>query len=137
MHTTGRQPNRQAANTKTKLLLWLALASLVMGGASCGKKRPPAAHAETSPPAVAPAADADVSPAPASSPPTVTIAANPEGGADLKELNRAYVRWVAANHRRPDSFEEFAATPGLQIPPPPAGKKYVFDKSGFINVANR
>ena len=72
-------------------------------------------------------------PPPASAP--VVVAVNPAGGADLKQLNHAYVGWVLQNRRRPNSFEEFVVQSGVKVPPPPAGKKYVIDKYGFINVA--
>jgi len=65
---------------------------------------------------------------------SLTVAANPDGGANLKQLNHAFVKWIATNHRRPASFEEFVAASGLQIPAPPAGKKYVIDQNGLINI---
>ena len=64
------------------------------------------------------------------------VAAKPEGGADLKQLNHAYIGWVMQNRRRPKSYEEFVQLSGIQVPPPPAGKKYVIDGHGFINYAN-
>ena len=64
------------------------------------------------------------------------VAASPEGGADLKQLNHAYIGWIVQNRRRPKSFEEYVALSGVQVPPPPAGKKYVIDKNGYINLEN-
>jgi hypothetical protein len=66
----------------------------------------------------------------------VMVAVNPAGGADLKQLNHAYIGWVLQNRRRPSSFEEFVKLSGIQIPPAPAGKKYVIDGHGFINYVN-
>ncbi|MEJ0090897.1 MAG: hypothetical protein WDM80_14290 [Limisphaerales bacterium] len=56
---------------------------------------------------------------------------------DLKELNRSLLRWIIGNHRRPKSFEDFAATSGVVIPPPPAGKKYVLGKGMHILLVDR
>jgi hypothetical protein len=64
------------------------------------------------------------------------VAVSPDGGADLKQLNHAYIHWIVQNRRSPKSFEEFVASSGIQVPPPPSGKKYVIDKYGFINLAN-
>ena len=57
--------------------------------------------------------------------PTVT----PNGEPDLGELNRSLLRWVMANRRKPASFEDFAATANVTIPPPPAGKKYAINSA--------
>jgi hypothetical protein len=51
-------------------------------------------------------------------------------------LNHAYIGWIVQNRRRPKSFEEYVALSGVQVPPPPAGKKYVIDKNGYINLEN-
>ena len=67
---------------------------------------------------------------------SVVVAVSPAGGADLKQLNHAYIGWVLQNRRRPGSFEEFIKLSGIQVPPPPAGKKYVIDGHGFINYVN-
>jgi hypothetical protein len=61
----------------------------------------------------------------------------PDGSVDMAELNRYLLRWVVANQRRPASFEEFAASAGAQIPPPPAGKKYVITREMRIALENR
>jgi hypothetical protein len=101
----------------------------------CTKSKPPVAQA---PP---PVTDTNP-PAPVSRPPefvsapSVVIAADPKSGADLKQLNHAYVGWIIQNRRRPKNFEEYVALSGVQIPPPPAGKKYVIDQYGYINLAN-
>jgi hypothetical protein len=64
------------------------------------------------------------------------IAASPNGGANLSALNQAYIGWVIQNHHHAKSFEEYVAASGISVPPPPAGKKYIIDKNGFINYAN-
>ncbi len=65
------------------------------------------------------------SPTSANTAPLVT----PSGEPDLGELNRSLLRWVMANRRKPASFEDFAATANVTIPPPPAGKKYALNPS--------
>jgi hypothetical protein len=74
--------------------------------------------------------------APENAPAPVALAASPDGGVDLKQLNHAYVGWIVRNRRAPNTFEEFVAWSGIQVPPPPAGKKYVIDSTGFINLVN-
>lgn len=51
-----------------------------------------------------------------------------DGQPDLPELNRTLIRWVMGHRRTPATFEEFAATAGVTIPPPPPGKKYMINK---------
>ena len=66
-----------------------------------------------------------------------TVAVSPEGGADLRQLNHIYIGWIVQNRRRPKDFNDFVSSSGIQIPPAPAGKKYVIDKNGYIAVANQ
>jgi hypothetical protein len=47
-------------------------------------------------------------------------------------LNRSVLQYRMQNHRNPTSVEELAAFAGVQVPPPPAGKKYVFNSRGLI-----
>jgi hypothetical protein len=90
-----------------------------------------------------PPADASPAPPPAAPAPTAVMAtpapipAAPGGGADLKVLNHAYVRWVVQNRRRATSFEDFVTSSGVSVPAPPAGKKYVIDKAGFIALVDQ
>jgi hypothetical protein len=63
--------------------------------------------------------------------------AQPPAAPDLKELNRNLLRWILGNRRRPQNFEEFAATANVPIPPPPAGKKYVLGKDMHIQLVDR
>ncbi len=63
--------------------------------------------------------------------------AQPNGEPDMGELNRTLLRWVLANRRRPASFEDFAATAGVPIPPPPAGKKYIIGKDMHVILVSR
>jgi hypothetical protein len=56
---------------------------------------------------------------------------------DPVELNRELRKWVVRNRRPPKNFEDFAATAGIQIPPPPDGKKYAIDKTMHIVLVKR
>lgn len=58
-------------------------------------------------------------------------------GPDLRELDRGLIRWIVSNRRRPSNFEEFAATANITIPPPPSGKKYIFDQTMHIQLVDR
>lgn len=65
------------------------------------------------------------------------VATAPEGGADLRDLNHAYIRWVLQTRKHAKTFEEFVAASGISVPPAPAGKKYLIDKAGFIALVNQ
>jgi hypothetical protein len=69
--------------------------------------------------------------------PAPVVAASPDGGADLRELNHIYIGWVLQNRRRAKSFDDFVSSSGTQVPPAPAGKKYMIDHNGFIALANQ
>ena len=68
-------------------------------------------------------------------PPTPADNAN-AAGPNLQVLNHELMGWVLQNHRRPKSFEEFAANANVKIPPPPAGKKYTLNGRGFITLVD-
>ncbi|HWY32341.1 MAG TPA: hypothetical protein VNX46_16380 [Candidatus Acidoferrum sp.] len=113
----------------------MVLATILVG---CGHK--PTATAATQP------ASSDQSSASAASPELgatapgttpVTVAAALDGGADLRDLNHAYIGWIVQTHQRPRTFEEYVAASGVKVPPPPAGKKYVIDHAGFIAIQNQ
>lgn len=78
---------------------------------------------------------AAVSNSPSYTPPAPPAGA--DGGVDLKALNHAYIGWIVHTHQRPKTFEAFVAASGIAVPPAPAGKKYVIDKSGFITLINQ
>lgn len=120
------------------LVLVLGVAMFIVG---CGKKseNPPAGATMAPPqsnqavvPPSSPAPGGNSQPVPAAAPATNTDTAS----TNLKELNHALTRWVVQNHQRPTSFEDFVARSNIQVPPPPAGKKYVI-KRGFIVLENQ
>jgi hypothetical protein len=114
--------------------------TIILGAAlllsACNKSKP-ADEAVTAQPQ--PVASTNQNRLPVISPPAASlppIDGNLDGGANLRQLNHAYLRWIAQNHRRPASYENFIELSGLQVPPAPSGKKYVIDKNGFIALGN-
>ena len=106
--------------------------------AGCGKKK----SSET-PPVPAPQSQTQSQATPPGQPAIApqalrqpTPVAQPGGQTDMAELNRCLLRWVLANRRRPANFEDFAATAGVQIPPPPAGKKYFLGNDMHIALVD-
>lgn len=61
----------------------------------------------------------------------------PNGEPDLHQLDQVMLGWLVSNRRRPSSFAEFAATAGVTIPPPPAGKKYSINKNMHVILVDR
>lgn len=116
--------------------------------AGCGKKSeqaaPPTPQASadaTSQPTAAPANQAvNTQPATQAAQPAsqrTTADSAPAGAPDLDSLNRALRSWILANRRPPKSFDDFAASAGVPIPPAPAGKKYVIGGNMHIQIVNQ
>ena len=104
----------------------------------CGKKAAPVVDV---PSPEAPAQAAAV-PGPATPPPPqpyspVTLTPPASTAPDLSQINHAYIGWIMQTHRHAHTVEEFVAASGVQIPPAPAGKKFVIDKNGYIALANQ
>lgn len=59
------------------------------------------------------------------------------GQPDLPALQRTLIRWIVGNRRMPTNFEEFAATAGVTIPPPPPGQKYIITSKMHIQLVNQ
>ncbi|HEX3625657.1 MAG TPA: hypothetical protein VH280_09545 [Verrucomicrobiae bacterium] len=115
---------------KTTPVLLACLAAAVAG---CGKASTSASTAPSpAPVATTPATPASTAPVPTAQPMAQTASTNSAGPTTLQSLNRAMVRWMRANHRRPRNFQEFASTANVQIPDPPPGKKYALNGRGFI-----
>jgi len=66
-------------------------------------------------------------------PATITTNAAP----DLRALNRKLIQCVIAARHGFKTIDEFAAAANIQIPAPPPGKKYAFDKKGYIILVNQ
>ena len=117
---------------------------LVLGAAmfiaGCGKKSDTPPVSQTPPPPQASqAAVPPVSPSPAQNSeaaPAAPATNAATASADLQSLNQQLIRWVVQNHQRPKSFEDFVARANIQVPPPPAGKKYVINSRGFVALVD-
>ena len=68
---------------------------------------------------------------------TATSIVQADGQANMAELDRVARMWMFRNRRRPTSWEDFAANAGVQIPPPPLGKKYVLSKDMRVTLVDR
>lgn len=116
----------------------LALILAVAGTSGCSKKKD---SASTPPPQTASTTETNQAPAPTAPPPAQAGAAAPavqaNGQPDLAEINRAMIRWIVGHRRAPSSFQEFAATAGVTIPPPPPGKKYVLAPNKRVQLADQ
>ena len=109
-----------------RVLLCLAIPLAVFG---CKRQPPPAATSQSA------AAESVAAPAPPASVQAAPPAPAPTG--EPVNLDRELRKWIVRNRRPPKNFEDFAATAGVEIPPPPPGKKYVVDKTMHIVLANR
>jgi hypothetical protein len=126
--------NRLTNDLSARWIAMVLLVAVLFVISGCGQKADKAASTSSTDvtstaAAPAPAFQPTVAPA--------AVAAVPGGGADLKDLNHAYIRWIVQSHIRPKTFEEFAAKSKIQFPPAPAGKKYVIDKAGFIAIVSQ
>jgi hypothetical protein len=121
--------------------------ALVLGAAmfaaGCGKKSEKPSSSATPPLQTTQDTSQPAAPGSAvnSQPLPVALATNAAGvtnaAPDLKQLNHAYIAWIVQNRRHLKTFEEFVSASGMQVPPPPAGKKYIIDHSGFIALVNQ
>ena len=60
-----------------------------------------------------------------------------QGQVDMAGLNRVARFWMLRNRRRPTNWDDFVAHAGVQIPPPPPGKKYVLSKNMRVTLADQ
>ncbi len=132
LHVFTRLPKRRgvASTLFQKSLFGLGIMlAVALCAIGCRKASPPPANAPQVPSNTV--ATADQPPPPVY--PQQAVATQPlvtaTGEPDLGELNRSLLRWVMGHRRKPASFEEFAASANITIPPAPAGKKYGLDKS--------
>ena len=115
---------------------WFALCLVVVMLTGCSKAKPTSVEPPTT--QNVQQAEQDHMPVPAAAPAKApVVVAQPNAEPDLAELNRAMIRWLMANRRKPANFEDFAATAGVVIPPPPAGKKYIVASDMHIKLVNR
>jgi len=117
--------------------------------AGCGKKESPTPVSSNTPsslatnaPDAAPSVTPD-NPTPAAaavpSPPKVDLAEAAKSDAELPaivQLNRTILGFRMQYGRNPNSVEEAESAAGIQLPSPPAGKKYAFNKRGLIALVD-
>jgi len=114
------------ASVRTAIFILL----LTLGAIGCGRKAVQTAAPQSAPITVSAAAQ----------PAQIQSQASPlikNGEPDLTEINRAMVRWLVRNQRRPASFADFAATADAPIPPAPAGKKYVLAPNMHVQLVSQ
>ena len=115
----------------SSLRLSLLLSAATLGAVSCTREQgapPPGSVSSAAPTATAPMQGAPGAPAP-----TVVVS---QTGEPIN-LDREVRKWILRNQRPPKDFEDFAATAGIEVPPPPPGKKYVIDKTMHVVLAKR
>ena len=62
-----------------------------------------------------------------------SVSTDPNTGLSfLQQLNRAVLSYRMQNHHNPATVDELATFAGVQLPPPPAGKKYAFNNRGWV-----
>jgi hypothetical protein len=97
----------------------------VLALAGCSKSQAPTPTSTASPQDTTQTQTATPQPSVQQTPGTATTqGAATNGQPDLASLQRTLIHWVVGHRRRPANFEEFAATAGVTIPPPPPGQKY-------------
>jgi hypothetical protein len=133
--------NKSSPSGRKNVFVFAVILTAAVFFTGCSKSKPPVTQATVVPDTNQVAEDhAPVYQPPAAVAPTVapTVAAAPASGApDLKELDRGLIRWIVGNRRPPKNFADFAATAGVPIPPPPAGKIYIIDKTMHIQLVDR
>jgi hypothetical protein len=57
--------------------------------------------------------------------------------ADLNQLSIKLAGWMIANGGGPKNFDDWIARSHIQVPPPPAGKKYAINRKGDVVLLNK
>ena len=130
-------PSHKQSLVQSSVSVGLVLAAGILIFTGCGKAKKSAAEGPAPTPAQVKQTETDHMPAPARIPVTPGVVTQPNGEPDLAELNRSLLRWILGHRRRPNNFEDFAATAGVTIPPPPAGKKYFLASNMHIELVSR
>ena len=114
-------------------------AFIFVAGCGKGENAGPSTATTASPPATVESTPSPTESSPATtnsaadSPPAPAVTISENGSATvLQQLNRALVQFKFQHHRAPATFEDFAASANIQIPAPPAGKKYAINGRGVI-----
>ena len=114
--------------TKRFRVFCLLLSGLLLLSAGCSKKEAPAAAN----PAVDTNATANTAPGPNPTPATPqTLVSTDNMDAVLAQLTRQLHRTMIGR-KLSGNFDEFVALSHVEVPPPPAGKKYAIDKHWHV-----
>jgi hypothetical protein len=135
MRTSPDRKGTVQRRRKKHLICILVIVSIAGGISGCKKSETVESSRATNEPALPSVQHATT--AQGAAPQTQPALTQSNSEPDLAELNRTLIRWIVANKRPPANFEDFAKTSGVQIPPPPAGKKYVVGKDMHIQLVNR
>jgi hypothetical protein len=119
------------------LLYVLLVCTTAALAAGCSKKDESSAAAPLPPPQTNAASSAPAMPPAVANSQSGPAASATNAMPDLRPLNQALIAWIIQNRRHPATFEEFAASANIQIPPPPPGEKYVLNSRGLISLVNR
>jgi len=124
-----------------KLLCWL-LCSCLAFGTACRKRKNAASEAPDNAGAPAVASSGPATPAPPA--PAASVNPAPSGNAQpipvqhFNQLSEALLKFRRDKKRAPKDWQELIATGYLkQMPEPPPGKRYVFDRSLNVQVVNQ
>ncbi len=145
---------KSSASRHNRAIVFALILTATLSFTGCGKPKPPSTQTTADQNTNQAAADQNTSQAAADhmpvseQPSATTSAATPAatpvmastqktGEPDLADLNHSLLRWVVGNQRRPNNFEEFAATADTPIPSPPAGKKFIIAKNMHIQLVDR
>ena len=124
----GRAPGWRL---KTIIVLLTTLAAVATGCSKANTSAPPVAPSQN-PVATTQSTPSPTAQAAPAAPQPVAMTTSNDSPQSLQLLNRALLRWMIKNRRHPQSFEDFASSANIQIPNPPAGKKYALNGRGFI-----
>jgi hypothetical protein len=127
--------NREKVTLLSRTLISLSAVGLITLSGGCSKK----AEANAPAPAATNQTQADGAPIgpPEMPAPQVQPGTPPPTVSDPAELNRELRKWILRNRRTPKDFNDFASTAGIQVPPPPEGKRYAIDKTMHVVLVKR
>jgi len=123
------------AFTGLSLVIVMVTASFVLTG--CGNKKTAPSPVATQPAPNTPTPEPAIQ---SEAPAPVAVSAgdtNVNTAPDFTKINIGIRGWRMEHGRMPTNFDEFAATCGFYIPPPPPGKKYTFDAKLHASLVNR
>ena len=122
---------------KRSITLLLSVTALAVGSVGCNREASEPAVETANPEMVAPS---NVMAGTATHGQPGAVLDVPPGAdtdAVLAELSREIRKWILRHRRTPNSFEEFMSTTPMQIPPPPAGMKYVLTREMKVVLEKR